>query len=269
MKTKSLTGRELGQDLARFLVNSGPWMVWTQLPLGSVWFDKPGVVDVLAVLKSWTGMSVKIYEVKVSRSDFLADVNRGKYERYLDCCTQFYFAAPAGLIQKTELPQGCGLITRSEDKGWHVTKAGAWRDFQWKENVLFKLLIRGFDEHFPRMRTLARAQFENDRDLLSLAKGRGHELAERLRGAEAYIKGIEELKAQIDSELGLSKEGFTYAMGALRGEVNELLAKRLYSEQAVALASITMDLFNARYLSRASAAKRLREIANKLEPELP
>jgi hypothetical protein len=266
--TTKLTGGELVKDLAKFLSTGGQWMVWTQLPLGSVWFHQPGIVDVLAILKSWTNTSVRIYEVKVSRSDFLADVNKGKYERYLDCCTQFYFAAPSGLIQKTELPKGCGLITRSDDRGWHVAKAGSRRDFKWDAMVLLKLLMRSFEDHFPRMRELSRNRFENDQELLYLAKGRGAELAKRLGSAEDYIKQIEELKNQIDAALGQNHNSLTDAMWRLRDEVKCLLAKRLYSEEAVALARITMDLFNGQHLARNYTARTLREMADRLE-EIP
>ena len=50
---------------------------------------------------------VRIYEVKSSRTDYLAD---SKWERYLPYCTQFAFVAPAGAIQKWELDRDIGLI---------------------------------------------------------------------------------------------------------------------------------------------------------------
>lgn len=50
---------------------------------------------------------VRIYEVKSSRADFLAD---GKWESYLKFCTHFAFVAPAGAIQRWELHRDVGLI---------------------------------------------------------------------------------------------------------------------------------------------------------------
>lgn len=50
---------------------------------------------------------VRIYEVKSSRSDFLADT---KWERYLAYCTHFAFVAPAGAIFRWELAPQIGLI---------------------------------------------------------------------------------------------------------------------------------------------------------------
>ncbi|MBV9439026.1 MAG: MmcB family DNA repair protein [Candidatus Eremiobacteraeota bacterium] len=57
-------------------------------------------------LGRWT-RQVRIYEVKSSRADFLAD---GKWESYLPYCTHFAFVAPAGAIQRWELDRAVGLI---------------------------------------------------------------------------------------------------------------------------------------------------------------
>lgn len=50
---------------------------------------------------------VRIYEVKSSRADYLAD---SKWQNYLPYCTHFAFVAPAGAIQKWELDRDIGLI---------------------------------------------------------------------------------------------------------------------------------------------------------------
>jgi hypothetical protein len=50
---------------------------------------------------------VRIYEVKSSRGDYLADA---KWERYLPYCTHFAFVAPAGAIARWELDRDIGLI---------------------------------------------------------------------------------------------------------------------------------------------------------------
>jgi hypothetical protein len=50
---------------------------------------------------------VRIYEVKSSRADWLAD---SKWERYLPYCTHFAFIAPAGAIARWELDRDIGLI---------------------------------------------------------------------------------------------------------------------------------------------------------------
>lgn len=61
--------------------------------------------DVIGIAKYTR--QVRIYEIKSSRGDFLAD---GKWEKYLDYCTHFSFVAPAGAIFRWELGREVGLI---------------------------------------------------------------------------------------------------------------------------------------------------------------
>ena len=65
-------------------------------------------MDAWAMNKSWAHPVVSAYEVKVSRADFLKD---NKWPAYLPLCNQFYFVAPAGLIDVSELPLETGLLT--------------------------------------------------------------------------------------------------------------------------------------------------------------
>lgn len=67
-------------------------------------------MDAWAMNKSWAHPLVSAYEVKVSRADFLKD---NKWPAYLPLCNQFYFVAPAGLIDVSELPAEAGLLTAS------------------------------------------------------------------------------------------------------------------------------------------------------------
>lgn len=51
------------------------------------------------------------YEVKVSRSDFLHEIKHPeKRKQGLLLSNEFYFATPAGLVKKEEIPPECGLI---------------------------------------------------------------------------------------------------------------------------------------------------------------
>jgi hypothetical protein len=70
-------------------------------------------MDAWAMRKSWAHPCYTCYEVKVSRSDFLSDV---KWVTYLDLCNEFYWVCPSGLINVSEIANGCGLL--------HVSKTG-------------------------------------------------------------------------------------------------------------------------------------------------
>ncbi len=69
------------------------------------------------------------YEVKVSRSDFLAEIrNPSKWKQALLLSNLFYFAAPVGLIKPGELPPEAGLIEIDEAGNAFVRVSAPWRD---------------------------------------------------------------------------------------------------------------------------------------------
>jgi len=70
------------------------------------------VIDLWTVNKSWARMSMKAYEIKVSKADYNQD---DKWHDYLPYCHQFYFACPWGLIQPSEVPGECGLVWCSKN----------------------------------------------------------------------------------------------------------------------------------------------------------
>ncbi len=88
--------------------------------------------DVIGVARQTR--QVRIYEVKSSRADWLADA---KWERYLPYCTHFSFVAPAGAIARWELDRDIGLIEYGHPAlermlanrryGWTVQRSDALR----------------------------------------------------------------------------------------------------------------------------------------------
>lgn len=64
-------------------------------------------LDAWTMNKSWAHPCATGYEIKVSRSDFLQD---NKWHGYLPLCNQFYFVAPKGLIDVSELAPEAGLL---------------------------------------------------------------------------------------------------------------------------------------------------------------
>lgn len=64
-------------------------------------------LDAWVMSRSWATPRVVGYEVKVSRSDFLADQ---KWPSYLPYCNELYFCCQPGVIQTAEVPEECGLV---------------------------------------------------------------------------------------------------------------------------------------------------------------
>ncbi|MDR1076083.1 MAG: hypothetical protein LBL59_07285 [Xanthomonadaceae bacterium] len=116
----ALTHDQLAADLAAYLAGySTPMAIWTDMQLGPSGSARP---DVYTIEKTYTALRARAFEVKISRSDFLSDVTKGKYLRYLQYAGSVTFATPAGLISKEEVPKGCGLITRSPKGVWRFQK---------------------------------------------------------------------------------------------------------------------------------------------------
>lgn len=66
--------------------------------------------DYMAI-SSLEGNSVRGYEVKASRADFLKDIKDPVKQKALRCFANFfYYVAPEGIIKKEELPSWAGLI---------------------------------------------------------------------------------------------------------------------------------------------------------------
>lgn len=129
----NLTHRDACFDLA---MAKGTRFV--EVPLGSVWLGSSGQADVVTVKPSYTRFNLDIYEVKVSRSDFLSDIKKGKYKRYLPHCNRLYFAVLDGVADKTEIPEDIGLIKRTE-KGWSTIKAAKKREVEFDKRILMSL----------------------------------------------------------------------------------------------------------------------------------
>lgn len=79
---------------------------------GASWSSsKTRIFDLWTMKKSYSKPMTCIYEIKVSRQDFLRD---DKWQTYLPYCTDFYFVAPAGIIDPSEVPADAGLLLSSK-----------------------------------------------------------------------------------------------------------------------------------------------------------
>lgn len=68
-------------------------------------------MDAWAMSRSWVSPVITAYEVKVARSDFLAD---DKWLGYLRLCNCFYFVCGHGVCQASEVPSEAGLLVVSQ-----------------------------------------------------------------------------------------------------------------------------------------------------------
>ena len=108
---------ELGRRLALHLQVKG-LHTWENVEFANPSWSQPrlwGVVrpDVFACMPALKakGAAPAVYEVKVRRADFLADLaNASKRNAYSDLAEAVYYCCPEGLIKTSEVPDGCGLL---------------------------------------------------------------------------------------------------------------------------------------------------------------
>lgn len=112
----------IAQQVIRHLqeLHTGPeWATFVELADGTGG-SKSRTIDFFA-FNLWpsSGYRSVAYEVKVSRADFRKELDdpskRAPWERLAH---ETWFAAPAGVIPKTEVPEGWGLIEVSDDGKW-------------------------------------------------------------------------------------------------------------------------------------------------------
>jgi hypothetical protein len=113
-----------------------------EVPLGSVWLNKDGlgVADVISIKCSYVKFIVDIFECKVTRNDFIQDLNSKKYEKYLSYCNRFYYACLAGITTAEEMPPDVGLIIMGEN-GWRTVKAAKRRINDIPQEALLSMLF--------------------------------------------------------------------------------------------------------------------------------
>lgn len=166
---------ELQEDLAEHLSSNPSRMVWADMQLGPSGSPRP---DVFTLEKSYSKFRPRIYEVKISRSDFRHDVTEGKWIKYLDfaCCVTF--AVPQGLIRKDEVPRGCGLIVR-HNKVWRHLKKPTLQSVETLDHLAWmKLLIDGVSRERLANRRVVANEY---RYMRAVRKKLGDEVADAVK----------------------------------------------------------------------------------------
>jgi hypothetical protein len=185
------------------------------IPLGSVWLDNAQRADVLEVKPSYTRFCVSIYEIKISRADFLSDIRSGKWRGYLDHCHRFYFATPSGMIDKKEIPKEAGLIVRG-DNGWSTLKSAEVRYTAIPETTLMSLI-------FSKERNI---YINRHREELIYALTSRIGDADRKKIYKMHSKEIAEALKSLD-ESKKTKAEFQYLIDHIREEISEGLGKEV------------------------------------------
>ncbi len=158
----------------------------TEVKTGPTIFARPESlrrIDALVIKPSWTRPEFTGYEVKVSRQDFLGDT---KWDAYLPYCHRFYFACPAGVIRRDEVPDPAGLVwVDPETLETSVRKAARFRPVEVSWEMLYYIVI-------SRLEPDRHPFFSSEREMLEAWVA---DKAERLRlGEEVRSKMLRRLE---------------------------------------------------------------------------
>lgn len=157
-------------------------------------------------------------EIKVSRSDFLRELNNpAKREQIETYAMETYFACPLGMLKPDELPEKWGLMTVS-DKGARIAKRAVQRDQLQLDIFFFASVCRRAAEVEGKARgneareqelkawmaetdVYLREKWDKYRDE---NEKRFIELAKRNAIKELLGEGLDELRHLMNQELGWS-----------------------------------------------------------------
>ena len=204
--------------------------------------------DLWVMKKSWASPMTTLYEIKVSRSDFLRD---DKWPRYLPYCNALFFAVAPGVCTPEELPEAVGLVGLTKNGGGLRTlRKAQWRasDPEGQSSVLKAVLMNRI---MPRADPLTRDQrialwAERAESAESIGQHVGarvrRELAEasaKVGEADMRIRALAEFEAHL-RQMGINPSASSWSMrnqldGTLRSELeSSLKSTQLVIDKALA-----------------------------------
>jgi len=245
-----MTHDELANDLAQHLRERTGRIVWADMQLGPVGSPRP---DAYSIEPSFTKFRPLAYEVKVSQSDYRRDITVGKWQTYLPFAAGVIFAVPAGLVERSALPEGCGLMVRNAE-GWRTIKAPTLHPIKTLPHAAWiKLLIDGMAREVARQFAQKRPEVANE---WSMRRKIGQKLGDDVRNvlddrATAENRYEQETRRLRDVTEGISKEVNEYA----------LRLRQNAEKDATAIDSVRAELAQALGLSASSSVSCIRMAA--------
>lgn len=190
-KFSKIGHNQLAHLLAKHLAANPNRMIWEDLIMGSAGNVRP---DVFTIMKSYSKPQPTAYEIKVSVSDFRSDATTGKWMRYLDYAQGVYFVVPLGMITKTDIPDGAGLITyNAETEAFKTVKKPTLSHVIPPFDVMMKLLINGIERHRSQMRVKLFNEYKANKEI---SQKFGEETRKLLSDRELLKRELERLELQ-------------------------------------------------------------------------
>lgn len=188
--------------------------------------------DGLAIYKSWSQKHIRIYEIKVSRSDFLQD---NKYHLYKQYCHEMYFAVPKGLVKKEEVPDDVGLMYYYPETGaFRTVKKALWRDIEISADMLMYIFMNKLDSDripfYSSKAEYAKEYIDNKNSNRDMGWKLGTVMAKKLdemqQELNRYQKCKEELEMLNSIKEVMYKHGLHAYWGNLAQELDDALSRK-------------------------------------------
>lgn len=216
-----------------------------------------GRPDVVAVRRrQYLRKEIRTYEVKISRSDFLSDVGSMKWRKYLSFSHRVYFAAPAGILKKGDIPSDAGLVVFG-DSGWSTVKAARGHTPEGLDaDAVLSILFSLKDEQL-RIRDLReRGCHESNAGVAGLAKRLGSEMSRRISGCvprvEASVQKVLDVVMDEFGDPSLAVPAIRFAAGLVR-ERDTILSMSRFLERLGGLRGAPIDGVKSRLIKDLSS----------------
>ena len=121
---------------------------WACLTEVTVW-NHNVIPDIISVKRNYLRKSISIFEIKISRADFLSDVRKQKYLKSMPFASKFYYVCPWDLIQPEEVPDGIGLYYVEDKYTGVCVKSAKAKKVILSENVLWSMIL-SFEKNLQR-----------------------------------------------------------------------------------------------------------------------
>jgi len=207
----------------------GDHITFSEVKDGPTWGVRHRRVDFIAISKSWSNLCTKIFEVKVSRSDFLNDK---KWPEYLELGNEFYWVCPKGMIKRKEVDSRCGLIYVYETGTCRTVKKALFQDRDPDPYLLLYILMW-------RHGTKEAKSSREDR-----MKHIKKEIADRDELGKLYSFFVSDRLAGANREIRIKRDDLAQLEHSLKSILGWLEKKGMAASQAVAMLEKTEDVMD-------------------------
>ena len=222
---KKFKAKELIQLLKSKYPYGNGYVVLEQVPSGTGAYARSWIDAMVFSLWPSQGLIRSAYEVKVDRGDFLAELqNPIKNQWARDCCHEFWFLAPDGVIKEEELREGDGWI-KPRGTGLSIVRHAAKKEDPVLDDVHLAAFMRAAFKQSKQWEDEALERSHDFRTAKAFQEGCERFLKERnatcyLSSADAVYKNCTE--ATLDEQMKVERQHILEGLDRFQNQLAEL-----------------------------------------------